>query len=648
MKKITLIVFLTAFWCGSFSQSVFTVNPSKTYQTIIGMGGHGYIYINDSKSIQYLVEMMGLSAYRHWIEVEDPKANYVTLANIASGSIPFKEVTANSISFFALLKQKNFKVIATCWSPPACLKKNNCVQAFGTSGICGDPCVGMYNCPDDNNILLPEHFDEYARYLSLWAKDFQKRNNISLYAVSIQNEPMFNEPYASALLFSSAYGLALKAVRDTFAVYPELSGIKFFGPEHMAGYSINSGDKPGSKYIQDVVDNPAFKPLLDAYAVHGYSDGIESNLGNSSDWTAFYNKIVVENNKMIWMTETYAEMPDWATAYGYMKGMFMSFKSGKLSLWTYWNMSSMYSGGYPGRALYNHMHFYRFIRPGAQMIEITDADSDVEAIAFKNGNDITVVAINMNKTLSKTIKFNEFAGKPDFFHHYQSNSMDMCAYVGKVTDNSFLLGPESVNTITYTETGPDVTYGPKPITAITTTSITDNSISVTWPATPASWTLNGATVNNSGYFVYVNGVKKTNNGPITGTSYTLTGLKPGTKYTIEISARDAMFNQSVYTKLEVTTTCVLGGCAVVLPGEIEETVNSLSITPNPATDAIRVDSDEEVLNSVSIIDITGKIVLSKEMVPSNESISVANLPNGIYIVIAKGQNKTMTSKFVKE
>ena len=126
MKMLITVAGMLMIGTLMYSQSVITVNPATEYQTILGLGGHGYS--TDANYNKYLIDLMGLSGYRHWVESEDT-SKYVTLADITNGTIPFRDLNANAIASFATMKAKgvNF-VIATNWSPPACLKNNNCVQ----------------------------------------------------------------------------------------------------------------------------------------------------------------------------------------------------------------------------------------------------------------------------------------------------------------------------------------------------------------------------------------------------------------------------------------------------------------------------------------------------------------------------------------
>ena len=64
---------------------------------------------------------------------------------------------------------------------------------------------------------------------------------------------------------------------------------------------------------------------------------------------------------------------------------------------------------------------------------------------------------------------------------------------------------------------------------------------------------------------------------------------------------------------------------------INENVN-IKIFPNPTTDYINIQSDEDV--NYSLLDMSGKLVLS-----GNEKlVNVSNLKNGLYILMIKGKS----------
>ena len=77
----------------------------------------------------------------------------------------------------------------------------------------------------------------------------------------------------------------------------------------------------------------------------------------------------------------------------------------------------------------------------------------------------------------------------------------------------------------------------------------------------------------------------------------------------------------------------------------ENTSNTISIYPNPATTVLNVDA--EGYNTVEIVNILGQVVYGANAT-SNMQINVSLLDNGVYFVRLSGANGTATQKFVKK
>lgn len=75
--------------------------------------------------------------------------------------------------------------------------------------------------------------------------------------------------------------------------------------------------------------------------------------------------------------------------------------------------------------------------------------------------------------------------------------------------------------------------------------------------------------------------------------------------------------------------------------------NTFSIYPNPAKDNIYFNS-ENTIDLVEIIDVTGKILLSKSNLGIGlQQLNVAELANGIYFVRIKNKQQTSISRIIK-
>ncbi len=83
-----------------------------------------------------------------------------------------------------------------------------------------------------------------------------------------------------------------------------------------------------------------------------------------------------------------------------------------------------------------------------------------------------------------------------------------------------------------------------------------------------------------------------------------------------------------------------------------ETVNlknntSWQVTPVPAYNNITVRTNGG-FNKISIVDVTGKVVLTKTITSNTENINITSLPKGLYFVQISNANEVQTQKIVKQ
>ncbi|MBO2526280.1 MAG: hypothetical protein CW341_11410 [Bacteroidetes bacterium] len=79
-------------------------------------------------------------------------------------------------------------------------------------------------------------------------------------------------------------------------------------------------------------------------------------------------------------------------------------------------------------------------------------------------------------------------------------------------------------------------------------------------------------------------------------------------------------------------------------------ITDITLYPNPANQTITISFSEaqESVKQVRIINMQGKVVLSQEN-PSNNTVNIANLPVGMYVVRVLSQSgKEYAVKLVKE
>src|SRR5262249_36861612 len=98
------------------------------------------------------------------------------------------------------------KLIGSVWSPPGWMKSNGRTSS-GTCRIDDADCRENPDCgclaspPDDEHCgdlvcngspephVLPEHYSDFANYLSHYATEYAAENGVDIYAVSMANEP---------------------------------------------------------------------------------------------------------------------------------------------------------------------------------------------------------------------------------------------------------------------------------------------------------------------------------------------------------------------------------------------------------------------------------------------------------------------------
>ncbi|MDR3705342.1 MAG: leucine-rich repeat domain-containing protein [Paludibacteraceae bacterium] len=77
------------------------------------------------------------------------------------------------------------------------------------------------------------------------------------------------------------------------------------------------------------------------------------------------------------------------------------------------------------------------------------------------------------------------------------------------------------------------------------------------------------------------------------------------------------------------------------------TIEAINLYPNPATDGFNISGLNGVSCMITIIDASGKTVLTKEIM-GNQYVAISELPQGLYIVKIKTDNETIEKKIIKK
>lgn len=93
---------------------------------------------------------------------------------------------------------------------------------------------------------------------------------------------------------------------------------------------------------------------------------------------------------------------------------------------------------------------------------------------------------------------------------------------------------------------------------------------------------------------------------------------------------------------------IISGANLTNLGNEDFSVKAFSLYPNPANDILNYSFDDGiVLNSVTISDVTGKVILSKSSNLDFQSIDVSNFSAGLYLITFKTNTNSVTKKFIK-
>lgn len=178
------------------------------------------------------------------------------------------------------------------------------------------------------------------------------------------------------------------------------------------------------------------------------------------------------------------------------------------------------------------------------------------------------------------------------------------------------------------------------LTATPTCSGTTSAINLTWTTS----------INATSYDIYRNGNLYASD--ITGTSFLNTYLiVAGTSYSYTIKAKNSA---GTLSNANATQTATATSCSAA-KGEIRSTNEDMDLLkvvlyPNPAFNSfwLEISQIPEFPLDCRIFDLSGKMVLSRTISPTNLEVNISELPAGIYVVKLWIKNKEITQKLIKK
>jgi glucuronoarabinoxylan endo-1,4-beta-xylanase len=354
----------------------------------------------------------------------------------------------------------DLKFVFTVWSPPADLKWQS---SFTWPGDANATRQEGPVSTKNGGTLNPNKYAEFASWLKEGVALYNA-SGIDVYALSLQNELMFTQPFNSCTYTFSWYNdLLINVVPQIKTTYPD---VKIFGAEHMLDMEGANTNWPYF-YHSNVKANPLASANLDILAVHGYTDGVapSSGSGLAERWTNHLEQFSKPMNKPSWMTETSGYLDTWLGstakpgALSLAQDIHAGLYYGNMSAWVWWQGSqtdgigeyNLMNGTMVGKKYYASKHFYRYVRPGAVRIKGLTSNSDVYVTAYEHTANKTHTVIVINSGTTDKLVYLDGPNLPDSFTMYRTNdSTENCALIKSVStgaSNTFVLPAKSIVTL---------------------------------------------------------------------------------------------------------------------------------------------------------------------------------------------------------
>ncbi|MEW6196746.1 MAG: glycoside hydrolase family 30 protein [Bacteroidota bacterium] len=396
------------------------VNPKKTFQTFLGIGGaitdaSAEVFAKLSKEKQKEL----LTAY---FDKENGIGYTLARTNIHScdfSSESYTYVTENDkeLKSFSIEHDKQFRIplikgaiktaggkltlYASPWSPPAFMKDNKNMLRGGK--------------------LLPEYHQSWANYFVKFINAYEKEG-IPVWGITIQNEPMAIQRWESCIFTAEEERDFLKNYLGPTFEKEGLSGKKIIVWDHnrdLMNHRANTifNDQVAAKYAWG----------LGFHWYESWTGGqpMFENVGEIYQSFPSKNLLFTEGCADSFNPEKYFF---WANAERYGRSMINDFNNGTVG-WTDWNILLDETGGpnhvqnfcfapvhadtRSGELIYTPSYYYighfsKFIRPGAKRVSTVASRSQLLNTTFCN-EDGKMVTVVMNQSDMK-INYKLFVG----------------------------------------------------------------------------------------------------------------------------------------------------------------------------------------------------------------------------------------------
>ena len=387
-------------------QECIFVDPSKEFQTVLGVGGaltdasaETFYKLPEDKQREILTAYfdpqkgIGYSLGRtsiHSCDFSSESYTYVTNDDATLASFNISHDLKYRIPFIkeALATAgKDFTIFASPWSPPAWMKDNNDMLHGGK--------------------LKPEFDDAWARYFVKFIKAYASAG-VPIWGVTVQNEPMAVQPWESCLYTAEEERDFVKNYLGPIMVKSGLKDKKILIWDHNRSIMYHRAEV--------VLDDPKAAQYVWGVAFHWYVGNYFENVKRVQEAFPKTHLLFTEGCNAPFDP---ARIQEWQWGETYGISMINDFNNGSAG-WTDWNVLLDQKGG-PNHvhnycfapihantetgeltymsSYYYLGHFSKFVRPGARRIISSSTDDDLLTTAFLNKDGrIAVIVMNVSET----------------------------------------------------------------------------------------------------------------------------------------------------------------------------------------------------------------------------------------------------------
>jgi O-glycosyl hydrolase len=318
------------------------------------------------------------------------------------------------------------KIIGAIWSPPNWMKGAELNWQTGQFDGAG-PYVTWNNTDTIGGSLIdtPANLAQFGLFVAAYVKGFEQTFGVPFYAISIQNELAFSEPYSSCVYTPQIFVDAIKAVHNAFVQYGITT--KIIGPEDVGvGQTYNPWQAwRQMQYIDAVRADPQAMADLSAYAIHGFADDSSMPGRSPTMWDQYVNGRsaaqypyppnawwtgISNDGKESWQTEMLPTDQSAAGALLLAQSAQDALVHGNVSAWLDWQTAdggpasahTLTSGTDETTLKFGAaQQFFRYIRPGSYRVGASPADPAgvyVSAFVQDQQHTLTTVLINGGST----------------------------------------------------------------------------------------------------------------------------------------------------------------------------------------------------------------------------------------------------------